>query len=233
VPSGSRSRPATTATRRGVGRRADGTRLRTAPACEGLSALRPSATFATISPPVPSEFAKRSVAPRAPVGQGHRSSVSAARGPGRPGPSPAGRVRRSTTTSAVPPARDRRSTSRRSRYSCSVMSPRANGCPSHLWGRSGGTGRPPRRRCAQTIRLPAAISPKPDCPYRSRTATSPERLLRETERRQAGSACSTGPLRRVRDGPTTRRPGRHGATGPSSTGGRPCRRRHPESTMAR
>jgi len=52
APSGSRSRPTRTATRRGGGGPAVGTRLRTTPTCDGLSALRPSAMFAGISPPV-------------------------------------------------------------------------------------------------------------------------------------------------------------------------------------
>jgi hypothetical protein len=52
APSGSTSRPTRTATRRGGGGPAVGTRLRTTPTCDGLSALRPSAMFAGISPPV-------------------------------------------------------------------------------------------------------------------------------------------------------------------------------------
>jgi hypothetical protein len=102
-----------------------------------------------------------------------------ARGPGRPGPSPA-RARRAVDDNIGGPPRPGTGGSRRGvpGTPCSVMSPRANRSASS----SSALGLPRRSGC----RRPSARSP--NHPYRCRTATSSEHLFRETERRQAGSA---------------------------------------------
>ena len=123
-----------------------------------------------------------------PTGPSHRRRKSPAEHatPGRvigPGPSrraaPIGRDRRhlahvrldGRTDQPSEWARDCRSTSSRSRYSCSVMSPRANrsasspppwaAAPPTLDGRGGGAGRPPRRRSGPHEQVADGHQPKP------------------------------------------------------------------------